>query len=72
MATTLRIHPEGEFEIATRIDDDDAMFVKIDLPDRRSGDQVELIFDLPTFVSFADWIEMNAHTLIDENQRRTR
>ena len=66
MPATLRIHPEGEFEVGTLIDEDGVTFVKIDLPDRRSGDRAELVFNLAAFVTFADWVRMIADELIDE------
>lgn len=68
MPATLRIHPEGEFEVGTLRDNDGGLFVLIDLPDRRSGDRAELVFNLATFVTFADWVEMIARELIAEEQ----
>lgn len=70
MPTTLRIHPEGTFEVGTLIDDDGQTFVLIDLPDRRTGDRAEVVFNLASFVAFADWVRMIADRLIDEDQAR--
>ena len=67
---TLRISPLGEYEVGIGEDDDGATYVMIDLPDTRTGDRVELVFMLPAFVTFADWIAMIATELVDEAQHR--
>lgn len=68
MAATLTIHPEGEFVVGTMIDQDGTMFVRLDLPDRRTGDRALLVFDLASFVTFGDWVAAIVSELIDEAQ----
>lgn len=70
MATTIRISPQGEYEFGVGKDDDGATYCLIQLPDNRTGDRVELVFMLPAFVTFADWIAMIADNLVDETKDR--
>lgn len=66
---TIRISPEGEYEIGVGEDDAGQTYCMISLPDPRSGDVVELVFMLPAFVTFADWVSMTADHLVGEAAR---
>ena len=65
---TVRINPEGEYEIGVGEDEEGQTYCMVTLPDPRGGVKVELVFMLPAFVTFADWLEMAAGELIDERK----
>ncbi len=69
---TLRVHPQGEYDLGTMEDADGKTFCLIELPDNRTGDKAELVFNLPSFVAFADWVRMAADELVAEEAAKRR
>lgn len=65
---TLRLHPQGDYEVGTMVDDTGETFCMLVLPDNRTGHCAELVFDLASFVTFADWVTMIAEQLLRERQ----
>lgn len=68
---TLRINPQGEFDIGTMEDEDGQTYCLMELPDDRTDDKVELVFDLASFVAFADWVRMVADELLAEQTSKS-
>ena len=66
---TVRINPKGVYEIGVAEDADGQTYCQVQLPDPRSGTTVELVFMLPEFVTFADWVSMAATELLGERKR---
>ena len=64
----MKIHPQGEFDGGIGTDDDGLGYVVLRLPDNRCDDEVELVFNLATFVTFADWVAMIADELVGERK----
>lgn len=61
---TIQINPEGEYEIGIGEDDDGQTYCMVTLPDPHEGVTVELVFMLPAFVTFSDWLAMTASELL--------